>query len=148
MNNYPPVGFYFELSFTGISSSVEASFKEVSGITMEMGVEEIPEGGENRFVHRVPTGTKYQNLVLKRGMVPSGSELAQWCFDTIGGGLGETISPKGIVVSLLNEKGSPLKSWSFANAWPVKWEVSEFNAMEGEVVIETLEFAFSYFTTK
>ncbi len=41
---YPPVAFYFKLSFTGISGAVEASFKEVSGISMEMGTEEISEG--------------------------------------------------------------------------------------------------------
>ena len=38
---YPPVSFYFELSFLGVTPMPEVAFKEVSGITMEMGIEEI-----------------------------------------------------------------------------------------------------------
>ena len=148
MTSYPPVAFYFQLSFSGVSGKVDVSFKEASGLTMEMGTEEIAEGGNNKFKHRVPTIAKYSNLVLKRGLVPSDSEVAKWCVDTITGGLAEVITTKNIIVSLLDEKGSPLKSWSFVNAWPVKWEVSEFNSMNNEIVIETLEFAFSYFELK
>ena len=148
MTSYPPVAFYFQLSFSGVSGKVDVSFKEASGLTMEMGTEEIAEGGNNKFKHRVPTTAKYSNLVLKRGLIPSNSEVAKWCIDTITGGLAEVITTKNIIVSLLDEKGSPLKSWSFVNAWPVKWEVSEFNSMNNEIVIETLEFAFSYFELK
>ena len=148
MNSYPPVAFYFQLSFSGISGNVDVSFKEASGLTMEMGTEEIAEGGNNKFKHRVPTTAKYSNLVLKRGLAPSNSEVAKWCVDTISGGLSEVITTKNIIVSLLDENGSPLKSWSFVNAWPVKWEVSEFNSMNNEIVIESLEFAFSYFELK
>ncbi|HWZ22414.1 MAG TPA: phage tail protein [Cytophagaceae bacterium] len=145
MIDYPLPGFYFQLSFSGISGTVDTSFKEVSGLVMEMGTEEIAEGGENRFKHRVPTGTKYQNLVLKRGLVAATSDLVTWCTNSIGGGLSDTILPKTIVVSLLDENGNPLKSWNIANAWPVKWETSSFNSMNNEVAIETLEFSFSYF---
>ncbi len=145
MFDFPLAGFYFKLSFSGISGWADTSFKEVSGLVMEMGTEEIAEGGENRFKHRVPTGTKYQNLVLKRGVSFFNSDLITWCTDTIGGGLAETIMTKTIVVSLLNEFGIPVKSWNIVNAWPVKWETSSFDSMNNEIVIETLEFSFSYF---
>jgi len=147
---YPPVSFYFQLSFSGITGKVDASFKEVSGISMERGVEEITEGG-NPYIHRVPTTVKYSNLVLKRGFVPKNSAVSKWCLDPMGGlslgpiSLTETITTKTIIVHLLNEEGSPLKSWSFVNAWPVKWSISDFNSMNNEVAIESLEFAYSYF---
>lgn len=143
---YPPVAFYFRLSFDGAASGSDASFKEVSGITMEMGTEEITEGGNNNFKHRVPTSVKFSNLVLKRGLVPKDSAVIQWCLDTLGGGLDKAIQTKTIMVSLLDEKGNPLNSWSFANAWPVKWSASDLNSMNNELVIETLEFSYSYFT--
>ena len=145
MNDYPVSGFYFQLSFSGISGTVDTSFKEVSGLVMEMGTEEIAEGGQNSFKHRVPTGAKYQNLVLKRGLTSSQSDLSNWCKETIGGGLAETITTKTVVVKLLNENGAPLKSWNIVNAWPVKWDIASFNSMNNEIVIETLEFSFSYF---
>ncbi len=142
---YPPVAFYFKLSFGGVSGLVDASFKEVSGISMEMDTEEISEGGNNYFKHRVPTSVKYSNLVLKRGLVPRASTLISWCEDTFSGGLSTYIRPKTIVVSLLNANGLPLKSWNFVDAWPVKWSASDLNSMNNEVLIETLEFSYSYF---
>lgn len=146
MNNlYPPVAFYFKLSFSGISSRKDASFKEASGITMEMDTEEITEGGNNNFKHRVPTSVKFSNLVLKRGMVPKNSKLAKWCMNTFDGGLSDYIKTKTIILSLLNENGQPLKTWNFVNAWPVKWSASDLNSMNNEILIETLEFAYSYF---
>jgi len=143
---YPPVAFYFRLSFDEVNSGVDASFKEVSGITMEMGTEEITEGGNNNYKHRVPTSVKFSNLVLKRGLVPKDSAIVDWVLDTLGGGLAEAIETKTIMVSLLNENGDPLNSWSFANAWPVKWSTSDLNSMNNELVIETLEFSYSQFT--
>ncbi len=145
MNSYPPVAFYFQLSFSGVSGSVDAIFKEVSGLSMEMGVEEITEGDTNSFKHRVPTSAKFSNLVLKRGLVSKDSEIIFWCLKTLNGNLEDAIETKNIAITLLDENGNPLKSWSFANAWPVKWMTSNLNSINDELVIESLEFAYSYF---
>ncbi len=52
---YPPVGFHFRVEFESISSeSDDTRFQEVSGLNAELGVEELVEGGENRFSHRFP----------------------------------------------------------------------------------------------
>ncbi|MDN3643361.1 phage tail protein [Lutimonas halocynthiae] len=146
-NVYPPVAFYFKLSFSGVSNSADAAFKEATGISMEMDTEEITEGGNNSYKHRVPTSVKFSNLVLKRGLVPQDSEVVQWCMETLSGGLSDLIETKTIILSLLNENGQPLKTWNFVNAWPVKWSASDLNSMNNEIVIETLEFAYSYFKT-
>jgi len=141
---YPPVSFYFSLSIAGKEGQFDASFKEVSGIAMEMHVEEVLEGGLNSFQHRVPASTKLSNLVLKRGFLPKDSPLAKWCIDTLEGGLDKPIRAKNIAVSLLNENAEPIRTWTFTNAWPVKWDVSEYNSMNGELLIESLEFAYNY----
>jgi len=147
--SYPAVAFYFKLSFSGIPTTTDASFKEVSGIELERGMEEITEGG-NPYIHRVPTAVKYKNLVLKRGLVKKNSPVAKWCFSPTGGislgpiSLTETITTKNIVVHLLDETGNPLRSWSFVNAWPIKWSLGDLNSMNNEVAIESMEFAFSY----
>ncbi len=144
MSDYPLVGFYFRLTFPLSLGVVDTSFKEVSGMTMEMGTEEIAEGGENRFKHRVPTGAKYQNLVLKRGITSLVSPLSLWCETTLGGGLSSTLITQTVLLSLLNENGLPIKNWSFINAWPVKWEFSPLNSMNNEILIETLELSYDY----
>ncbi|HBH06423.1 MAG TPA: phage tail protein [Flavobacteriales bacterium] len=146
----PPASFFFALSFSGEVGKVDALFNEVSGISMETGVEEIAEGG-NPFVHRVPTTVKYSNLVLKRGLVAKNSEVAKWCLKSLGGFSSttstttETLTTKTIIVHLLDEDGKPLQSWSFFNALPVKWSISGSNAMINEISIETLELSYSYF---
>ncbi|WP_412984021.1 phage tail protein [Pontimicrobium sp. IMCC45349] len=141
---YPPVGFYFQVTI----ENETYSFKEVSGISSEVSTEEITEGGENRFKYKVPTHVKYSNLELKRGIIRNNSKLKSWVTKTLEVGLSSTITPKTIVVSLLNEEGSIVMSWTFVNAWPVSWNVSSLNSMTNETLIESLSFSYNYFTTK
>ncbi len=46
----------------------DAAFQEVGGLEAEIEVETVVEGGENRFVHRLPKPVKHPNLSLKRGL--------------------------------------------------------------------------------
>lgn len=142
---YPPPSFFFRLSFSGISGQSDAGFQEASGVSVETEVEEVVGGGENRFKYKLPKAAKYGNLVLKRGLVTSGSNLATWCQDTLTSGLNSPIKPKSIMLSLLDANAKPLMSWSFVNAYPVKWNLSDFKSQENAMAIETLEFAYSYF---
>ncbi|AWL07871.1 phage tail protein [Massilia oculi] len=124
----------------------ETSFQEVSGIGGEMQVEEVIEGGETRFVHRLPTGVKYKPLVLKRGVAPAGSALAKWCRATLEGGLGRQILTVPLTVYLLDEEGNPLRAWLFADAYPTQWEIGNFDAMNNAVAIETITLSYTYST--
>jgi phage tail-like protein len=139
---YAPVSFYFEVEIDG----ADYSFKEASGLEVELEVEEIKQGGNNSFNHRVPGRVKYNNLILKRGMVTFGSSLQSWVQSTLFHNTSGTVKPKSIKVSLLDPKGkSPIKSWNFRNAYPVKWKVSDLNAEENAVAVETVEFAYESF---
>lgn len=138
---YPPVAFQFAVAISGIRGVNEASFQEVSGLNVKLGLEEIKEGGENRFVHRLPTHPKYENLILKRGMM-LGSPLIDWARKSVEQFI---IEPKTVIVKLLDETGKPLAVWSVTNAYVVGLKISEFKAQDNAVAIETLELAFSYF---
>lgn len=148
---YPPAGFHFEVRLLGAATalsmltSVDASFQEVSGIRVEMGVEEVVEGGENRFVHRLPKQSKYTNLVLKRGVVTQASTLAEWVSMSLGSRLLVPIQTQGLLVTLLNDTGMPLVVWGFVNAFPVRWETADLNSMESKILTETMEFSYNYF---
>lgn len=145
---YPPVGFYFTLAFDGIRSADDAAFMEASGMDAEFTTTEIKEGGENRFAYRVPERAKYGNLVLKRGMVLATSQLAVWCRRILESDLSGQITPRSVTLSLLDENASPLMTWNFVNAWPVKWSVASLSAQENKIAMETLEFSYNYFTRK
>jgi phage tail-like protein len=136
-----PVSFYFELSFSG----EDAAFQEVTGISKELSIEEIVCGGENRFKYRLPTVATSQNLVLKRAMVPSGSQLLNWCSSCIDQGLAVSISPNDVMLSLLDSNGNICIQWTFFNAYPVKYAVSDLKSQENGLVIESIELAYTYF---
>ena len=148
---YPLPAFYFTLRVLekpGIEvarAEIDASFQEISGIEAEFETESVVEGGENRFVHRLPKQPRYQNLVLKRGVTTTESFLSEWIGETLNSNLASPIRPHDLIVMLLNENGGPVMTWTFANAYPVKYSVSPLNSQENKILIETLELAYSSF---
>ena len=139
---YPPTGFHFVVNVEGLNSdSADSGFQEVSGLNASVGEETYEEGGENRFAHRLPDRVTYEKLVLKRGVL-KGSELIGWFKKAVES---FRFEPKGVLVTLLNEDHQPLEAWSFINAYPVTWSVSDFNAESSEIAVETIELSFQYF---
>ena len=142
----PPVGFYFHLTFDGSKTTdIDAAFQEVSGLTMNIDTKEIIQGGENSFTYKVPVRAKYENLVLKRGMIPKKSPMADWVTRTLQNGVIGTIETKNIVITLLDENGNALCTWNFEKAYPIKWEMSGLSAEKSEIIIETLTFSYLYY---
>lgn len=141
---YPLPAFHFRVTIAG--SSQDTSFQEVSGIGVTMETEPYQEGGENRFRHQLPKGVTHPNLVLKRGIANVTSPLVRWCRSVMQDGLGASVVTHTVLVSLLNEYRLPVRSWSFARAYPVKWEVDAFNSTKSEVAIETIEMCYAQST--
>lgn len=139
-----PVAFSFRVVFGEKSLKDETSFQEVSGIGAQMDSEPVTEGGENRFVHRLPTGVKYEPLVLKRGVGPANSALVKWCRVTFEGGLGERIQTAPLTIYLLDPAGNPLRAWQFADAYPTRWDAGTFDANRNEIAIETIQLSYTY----
>src|SRR5258707_6367319 len=141
---YPPWGFYYKVEFGISKDSNDAKFQTVSGLGVEYDTESFKEGGENRFEHKLPVRTKYSDLSLKRGLLKD-SKVIAWCLQAL---QDRTIQPKQVNVTLLNEQHAPLLTWAVSNAWPRKWQVSDFNAQGSSLVIETLDLSYDYFTCK
>ena len=128
---YPPVGFHFRVDFDlpGVSDG-EARFRDVSGISMELEEETYQEGGENRFIQKLPVRARYPDLILGRGWL-SNSAVREWCEAAI---YNLDINPITVWVTVLNEEGEPLQTYMFANVWPKKWSVSDLNAESSEII--------------
>lgn len=142
-NYYPPPGFHFKVEVLGLPpNDNDVRFTEVSGLSFELATEEVAEGGENRFIQKYPTRAKYPDLVLKRGLLVS-SEVRKWIEQCI---QDYRIEPKDVNVKLLNEEHQPLLTWNVVKAYPTKWAVSDLNASNNAVVIETLQLTYQYFT--
>lgn len=139
---YPPWGFYFKVVFDISQDKNDVRFQSVSGLSVEYDFESFKEGGENRFEHKLPVRTKYADLVLKRGLLTD-SSVINWVLDAF---QNRIFTPAGITVNLMNERGEPLQSWNVVHAIPKKWLVSDFNASENGIVVETMELSYRYFT--
>lgn len=138
----PPVGFHFRVEVLGMPGENDMRFTEVGGLAAELVAEEVPEGGENRFVQRYPVRAKYPDLVCKRGLLVN-SQVWDWVRKAI-----EDLdaTPQDIDVTLLNDAHEPLMTWHVRGAWPLKWAVSDLNASTNAVVVETLTFAYQSFS--
>ncbi len=142
---YPPTGFHFKVEVAGDSGdSLDSRFSEVSGLTEELTTEEVPEGGQNRFVQKYPVRAKHSELTLKRGLLKQ-SELILWvkeCIEDF------DITPRDMHIKLLNESHQPLMTWHIVNAYPIKWSVTDFSATSNSVVIESIQFYYQYFNVR
>jgi phage tail-like protein len=127
------MAFRFRLE---IQSIVVAEFSEVSGIQTETEVEPYEEGGVNDFVHQLPKRTKYQNLVLKRGITDI-EEMWKWRQEVVSG----IFERKTVTVILLDEIGRDAWRWEFEAAFPVKWTGPDFKADNNAIAFETIELA-------
>ena len=59
----PAATFLFEVDGVEIGR-----FMEISGLEVSVAVEDLEEGGENSFVHKLPGRMSWPNITLKRGI--------------------------------------------------------------------------------
>lgn len=132
---YPYLNLLFEIK---VDEAVLATFSECTGLSLEVTTEDYHEGGENRFVHKLPTVPQPPNLVLKRGMT-EGTDLWDWfaAFPELG-----TVEPKDgevLLQNLADGRRETVRAWSFTGGYPVKWTGPDLNAQSPGVAFETIE---------
>ena len=147
INKNPLVAYHFEVTFfypiprthiPAIPNVFDIRFQKVSGISAEITMNEIVEGGNTKIKQEAPGKMNYDNLVLERGVF-LGSPL-RLHFNTTFTFL-KTI-PTQILVMALDKNSAPVANWLLFNAYPVKWEISDFDANENEILIETMELSY------
>jgi phage tail-like protein len=114
----------------------EAFFKSIGGIKYEMETIPVREGGQNATVFQLVGAGKWSNIVLKRGFTKD-SGLLKWRESWVGGVGGRLDG----TITQLDTALKPQAQWTFFRGFPVKWEISEFDASKSELAIETLEIA-------
>ena len=138
---FPPAAFHFQISLTPDGDEVLVA-QEMSGLEAPTEAEGIAEG-ENRFVHRLPKRVTSANIVVKRGIVRRDTALFTWVKSTLSSDFSAPIVSKTLHIALLDAKDQPMLRWHVFGAYPVKWQMSGFDAQEKEVAIESIEFAFT-----
>ncbi len=148
--NFIPRSFHYSVTIDGFPN---LTFTEASGLQAELTTEDVIVGGRNNNVYKLPLRVKHSNLVLKRafntkiiaGAVSQNNELyTTWLNDILHkeGNFDTPIKLKNISVILEDPQGEKLMSWDIVGAYPVKWLISNYNAKENTVAIETIEFVY------
>ena len=142
----PPWAARFVLSVDDLEIG---TFTEVSGLAVSIEVEELAEGGQNQFTHKLLGRMTWPNLVLKRGITDSDA-LFSWLTSCSGEGFtgsGNKIKPRDGEVRLLDPSGEPARTWQFTGARPVRWAGPTFAASATDLAVEELELAHHGFQT-
>lgn len=130
----PYGNYYFSLEIDGTEV---AHFMECSGLKSSSQVFEIEEGGLNSRTHKRPGQARWENIVLRYATSAS-TYLLSWR-DSF---LREQWSDRRSgTITLKDNAGEKIRSWSFSNAWPVSWEGPQLNSGQSELAVETLELA-------
>src|SRR4051812_46564436 len=106
----------FRVEFQGLANVTLGFFTQVTGFSSQADVLEYPEGGQNTFVHRLPSRIKQGNITLKRGVITDEKTLVDWYEKTV-----VQVQPVTLVITLNDTQDNPIKVWNFRNAYPVKW---------------------------
>ena len=150
----PYGSYYFELEING---HPVGHFQECSGLKTSSAVFEIEEGGLNGKTYKRPGQSKWENIILKcatsssqflvswrdyylrdlfakhtlgtKDTNPDADASRDWWGSTTG------------AITLMNNKGEPIRRYSFTGAWPVSWEGPSLNATASGLAVETLEIA-------
>ena len=139
---------YFSGGFSVEIDGIEiGTFQSIDGLSSEVEVEKIEEGGLNDFVHQLPGRMKWPNLKLTRGVTDSDA-LFEWFNKSSGSGFagaGHRLERSTGRVSLLNAASEPVRTWEFEGAFPVKWSGPDLSATSSDVATEELEIAHNGF---
>jgi len=130
--------FVFEVSGVEIGR-----FTEVSGLQVQLEIEEYAEGGEHGFVHKLPGRLTWPNITLKRG-VTNDDNLLGWLHSAAGDGMVKRkgqAQRKTAAVTLVGANLRRLRSWELVDAIPVRWSGPSFASSATDLPEEELEIA-------
>lgn len=118
------------------------AFSEVSGLNIAYETSVYKEshtepGKAGPRVFRMPAQLSDTKLTLKKGLVPDKSQPA--LYDWINSISTNQVEKKDIVVSLCDETGKAVVSWTVFNAFPTKLDAPTFDAKSNDVAIESME---------
>jgi phage tail-like protein len=124
----------FKVSVPGVDIG---TFRRCNGLSMEFDVFEWAEGGNNEFVHHLPGRVRYPYLTLTGGMTEN-KALQEWFWKTR-----DKAELKEVTIELRTQNGKAKRSWTFADAYPIRWTGPTIAADASGLGEESLEIAHS-----
>jgi phage tail-like protein len=136
---YSGFNFLVKLGDDADPASVLAGFQEVSGLGIEITVQEYRAGNYPENSPLKVTGThKVTDVTLKRGVIGA-LDLYQWIGQVRDG---SQSALRTVVIQLQNEEHTGVvMEWKLTNARPIKYTGPSFNGKGTDVAVEELVIA-------
>ncbi|MBC7812094.1 MAG: phage tail protein [Burkholderiales bacterium] len=128
--------FRFLVIVDGINSG---AFTEFQLPTLTVETQDIKEGGQNAYVHKLPVRTTPGTVTLKHGVL-YGSELFAWYMQVMRGEMADATRQVVVAMFDISVDQEPIMIWGFFRAYPIKWSGPALKADDRAVAIETIEF--------
>ncbi len=116
------------------------SWTKCEGLTVEYDVQEVKEGGNNEYVHRLPGRSKYQNLKLTRPIDKDTQKVADWLASVASDPKRSTAE-----IAILDGGGETVASWRLQGIYPVRWSGPTLDTGSNTVALEVLELVHNGF---
>ena len=111
-------------------------FAGCEGLGCEVVIETREEGGNNTFVHQLPTRLKYPNIRLTRPLGKDTEKIAKWFASMVTGYARRTAT-----IEAMRADGASIAKWGLMDVVPVRWSGPTLSPDESKVVTETVEIA-------
>ena len=136
-HDFEHLGSQFALELEGVEL---ARFTGCSGLAITTEVVEYQDSlGGNPITRKRPGRTKYDDIVLKRGLSASKS-LTDWHQKVVDGAAERA---NGSIV-IYDSTGAEVDRWNFEAGWPSKWSGSDLSADSDDVMIEELTISHEF----
>jgi phage tail-like protein len=113
-----------------------AAFSEATVPDSSTDAVDYREGTDPTHQRKLSGLTKYGNITLKKGITDN-LDLYDWRKSVEQ--TGAKGARKNMSLILIDEEGNDKARWNVVEAWPTKYDPSDFSAKGNEVLIETLE---------
>lgn len=138
-----PIEYHSSFRFSVTVDNIEAgAFTECNLPNIQMETEEIKEGGQNTYSHKLPVRVNVGSVTLRRGITKN-DVLLNWYLQVVRGEIKTAI--RKVTVIVFDSMSAPIATWTFNNAYPVKWGGLSLKSADSVAAIEEIEFAYHGF---
>ena len=136
----PTLGSRFLFEVDGVEIGL---FSSVSGLQVTSQTEDVVEGGQNGYTHKLPGRLEWPNITFARGLTDADA-LFDWMNKVSGEGFaaaGNKLTRSTGAITAVSNNGNRLRSWSLEGVFPVRWTGPDFAAGKEDPLTEELEIA-------
>jgi phage tail-like protein len=121
-----------------------AAFSECTLPTLQVETQDIKEGGQNAYTHKLPVRVNAGTIKLKHGVMQN-DELLKWYMLVLAGKIKD--ATRDVQVILFNSDSKiQVATWTFNKAYPIRYGGPALKADTSVVAVEELELAHHGFT--